>query len=193
MAAIADAVYNGNLIQVQKLLESKVNPNTHSVLNQTFFIRQPNALAITQLLLDSHADPNGRKGRPACSMLIHEAAHYNKPDMIALLLDHKADVNVVTHHFRLHHFDAITPLNNAIESRNQVICQMLLNHDARYIFPKHFDGKEQDQFLHFFEMQMKIYQSHLKQKLLDLFIIDIGFIMMQYISLWTVNDFQLDY
>ncbi len=135
-----DAIKRDNVAAVKNLLESKIDPKAYHVINDVTFIQNRNAFAITQLLLDYHADPNGTTNTRGSNKLMCDASSYNKPNIVALLLEHGANVNIVPDHSWTccareslcddtigfcHHCHESNRLPNAIESRRQIYLPQL--------------------------------------------------------------------
>jgi len=132
MSAIHDAVKNGDVEKVKKLLD--VSPMLAEEEDQTEPMRlKPIHLAAVQgevavvdLLLKFNVDVNSRSslGTP-----LHMAATTGKVRMVEFLLNHGADINAKD-------LDQRTPLNNAQEGHKTEVVNLLRSRGAEENKPK---------------------------------------------------------
>ncbi|XP_044728090.1 putative ankyrin repeat protein RF_0381 isoform X1 [Chrysoperla carnea] len=113
------AIQNNRLEIIELLLKHKADINAEDIIEKIplFYAIENQNLKITKLLLDNGANV---KDDPE---LLHSAAMGESPEIVELLLQHNADVNVKNRYGQ-------TPLYKAIEYDRLEIIELLLKHKA---------------------------------------------------------------
>ncbi|KAJ5723260.1 hypothetical protein N7488_001295 [Penicillium malachiteum] len=127
--ALFDAIDKNDLLEVQKALSDKANPNARDDDGYTALFKATksaidhNDLEIMEALLKSGADPHMESGDYEAP--IHYAAYWNgSPGLLELLLSKGTDVNLQRG------LDSSTPLFRAVKDGNLEVTRLLLEHGA---------------------------------------------------------------
>ncbi len=89
---IRKALLHENIKELRRLLELKCDPNYECPLNRVFFISNHDSFEAVKLLLEYKADPNKRAYHLKTAAM--DCVRYDKVNILELLIQHKADINL---------------------------------------------------------------------------------------------------
>ncbi len=122
---IRQALSNDDPIELKRLLELKCDPNHQSSINrQEFVSHTQHTYQMVKLLLQYRADPNQRKG--GWTTIAMDCSRYDDVDTLQLLIDHGADINLLS-------YCSWSCLDYAIRWAQMDVALLLLKHGGKRV------------------------------------------------------------